>query len=61
MSIFPDSNQPDLSQIRQQINSMNPGDAKNRVEAMLKNGQMSMERFNQLKSQAQEIARQLGL
>lgn len=61
MGIFPDSSQPNLNQIRQQINNMNPDDAKSRVEAMLKNGQMSMERFNQLKSQAQEIARQLGL
>lgn len=62
MGIFPDSNQQlNLNQIRQQINSMNPVDAKAKVEAMLKNGQMNMEKFNQLKSQAQDIARQLGL
>lgn len=62
MGIFPDSNQQlNLNQIRQQINSMNPVDAKAKVEAMLKNGQMNMEKFNQLKSQAQDIARHLGL
>lgn len=40
---------------------MNPNDAKGRVEQMLRSGQMTLDQFNALKAQAQEIARQLGL
>lgn len=40
---------------------MNPADAKSRVEQMLASGQMTMQRFEELRAQAQEIARQLGI
>lgn len=53
--------QPNLEQMRQQISQTNPADARNRVEQMLRSGQMTLDQFNALKAQAQEIARQLGL
>lgn len=53
--------QPNLEQMRQQISQTNPADARSRVEQMLRSGQMTLDQFNALKAQAQEIARQLGL
>lgn len=53
--------QPNLEQMRQQINAMDPNDARSRVEQMLRNGQMTLDQFNALKAQAQDIARQLGV
>lgn len=47
--------------MRRQIGAISPNDAKSRVEGMLRNGQMTMQRFEELRAQAQEIARQLGI
>lgn len=53
--------QPDLDRMRRQIGQVDPNDARSRVEQMLRSGQMTLDQFNALKAQAQEIARQLGL
>lgn len=47
--------------MRRQIGQIDPNDARSRVEQALRSGQMTIEQFNSLKAQAQDIARQLGL
>lgn len=63
MSIFPSfgQTQPNLQQIKQALGSTDPAQAKGRVEAMLKSGEVSMERFNEVGRQACEIMRSLGI
>lgn len=63
MGVFPNFNrtQPDLEEMRRQIGAISPNDAKSRVEGMLRNGQMTMQRFEELKAQARDIARMLNL
>lgn len=63
MGIFPSfgQQQPNLQQIRRALESTDPAQAKSRVEAMLKSGEVSMERFNEVGRQACDIMRQLGI
>ena len=63
MSIFPGfgQTQPNLQQIKQALGSTDPAQAKSRVEAMLKSGEVSMERFSEVGRQACEIMRSLGI
>ena len=64
MGIFPSFGQqqrPNLQQIRQALGSTDPAQAKSRVEAMLKSGEVSMDRFNEVGRQACDIMRSLGI
>lgn len=63
MSIFPSfgQTQPNLQQIRRALGETDPAQARGRVEAMLKSGEASMERFNEVGRQACEIMRSLGI
>lgn len=64
MSIFPSfgqPTQPDLAQIRRALGETDPAQARSRVEAMLKSGEVSMERFSEVGRQACEIMRSLGI
>lgn len=63
MSIFPSfgQTQPNLQQIRRALGETDPAQARGRVEAMLKSGEVSMERFNEMGRQACEIMRSLGI
>lgn len=63
MSIFPSfgQTQPNLQQIRRALGETDPAQARGRVEAMLKSGEVSIERFNEVGRQACEIMRSLGI
>lgn len=63
MGIFPNfgQTQPNLDDMRRQIGAIDPADAKSRVEGMLRSGQMTLQRLEELKAQAKDIARELGL
>lgn len=64
MGVFPNlgqRTQPNLDQMRRQIGQIDPNDARSRVEQALRSGQMTLDQFNSLKAQAQDIARRLGL
>lgn len=60
MSVFPNlPNQP--NSLQNALQTINPNDAKNRVEAMLQNGQLNAQRFQELGKQASDIMRTLGI
>ncbi len=63
MGIFPSfgQTQPNLQEIRRALGQADPAQARSRVEAMLKSGEVSMERFNEVGRQACEIMRSLGI
>ena len=47
--------------MRQALAQTSPDEAKARVEAMLRNGKLTMERFGELGRQASDIMRSLGI
>ena len=47
--------------MRRALGRADPDDAKARVEAMLANGKLTMERFEELGRQASDIMRSLGI
>ena len=47
--------------LKEFMDDMTPAGAKAKVEQLLSSGQMSPQQFEQLKSQAKQIARNLGM
>lgn len=61
MAIFPNNSRPNPAELRRFISRTSPQDAKARVEAMLSEGRMTMEQFDELGKQATELMRKFGI